>query len=180
MEQWADRTAWQSRHAVPLHPVSLIFHLEAGTYALVGQAACLCRNGRARLPPSWPNVLTHGPIPPCWSSPLNIICPNLAQAILGSGLFFLQPCQLFVGLSIVCYAYVCLTSPAHSAPHPGAGGLGGFAAVRSPSQRHGKHTYFVTCNGLLWLLRGALLLTCLLYTSPSPRDQRGSRMPSSA
>ena len=25
-----------------------------------------------------------------------------------------------------------------------------------------------------------LLLTCLLYTSPSPRDQRGSRMPSSA
>ena len=26
----------------------------------------------------------------------------------------------------------------------------------------------------------ALHLTCLLYTSPSPRDQRGSRMPSSA
>ena len=26
----------------------------------------------------------------------------------------------------------------------------------------------------------ALLLGCLLYTSPSPRDQRGSRMPSSA
>ena len=24
------------------------------------------------------------------------------------------------------------------------------------------------------------LLACLLYTSPSPRDQRGSRMPSSA
>ena len=25
-----------------------------------------------------------------------------------------------------------------------------------------------------------IVLTCLLYTSPSPRDQRGSRMPSSA
>ena len=25
-----------------------------------------------------------------------------------------------------------------------------------------------------------ILLPCLLYTSPSPRDQRGSRMPSSA
>ena len=25
-----------------------------------------------------------------------------------------------------------------------------------------------------------LSITCLLYTSPSPRDQRGSRMPSSA
>ena len=27
---------------------------------------------------------------------------------------------------------------------------------------------------------GRQLLGCLLYTSPSPRDQRGSRMPSSA
>ena len=27
---------------------------------------------------------------------------------------------------------------------------------------------------------GAHLMVCLLYTSPSPRDQRGSRMPSSA
>ena len=26
----------------------------------------------------------------------------------------------------------------------------------------------------------AVFLDCLLYTSPSPRDQRGSRMPSSA
>ena len=26
----------------------------------------------------------------------------------------------------------------------------------------------------------AFIRTCLLYTSPSPRDQRGSRMPSSA
>ena len=28
--------------------------------------------------------------------------------------------------------------------------------------------------------RSVLLENCLLYTSPSPRDQRGSRMPSSA
>ena len=30
------------------------------------------------------------------------------------------------------------------------------------------------------LLDEQYLRTCLLYTSPSPRDQRGSRMPSSA
>ena len=30
------------------------------------------------------------------------------------------------------------------------------------------------------ILLGVPLLACLLYTSPSPRDQRGSRMPSSA
>ena len=30
-----------------------------------------------------------------------------------------------------------------------------------------------------WALKGATW-GCLLYTSPSPRDQRGSRMPSSA
>ena len=29
-------------------------------------------------------------------------------------------------------------------------------------------------------LNGKVFLICLLYTSPSPRDQRGSRMPSSA
>ena len=29
-------------------------------------------------------------------------------------------------------------------------------------------------------LRGTSRRACLLYTSPSPRDQRGSRMPSSA
>ena len=28
--------------------------------------------------------------------------------------------------------------------------------------------------------KGDAVITCLLYTSPSPRDQRGSRMPSSA
>ena len=27
---------------------------------------------------------------------------------------------------------------------------------------------------------GSMVTVCLLYTSPSPRDQRGSRMPSSA
>ena len=32
----------------------------------------------------------------------------------------------------------------------------------------------------LYGLAGASFDTCLLYTSPSPRDQRGSRMPSSA
>ena len=30
------------------------------------------------------------------------------------------------------------------------------------------------------LIRDGITATCLLYTSPSPRDQRGSRMPSSA
>ena len=30
------------------------------------------------------------------------------------------------------------------------------------------------------LAKSAIAATCLLYTSPSPRDQRGSRMPSSA
>ena len=37
------------------------------------------------------------------------------------------------------------------------------------------------CNGWCfpWTM-SAIIGTCLLYTSPSPRDQRGSRMPSSA
>ena len=41
---------------------------------------------------------------------------------------------------------------------------------------HGLHTVCakVTTECLEWMK------DCLLYTSPSPRDQRGSRMPSSA
>ena len=34
----------------------------------------------------------------------------------------------------------------------------------------------VVCIGVMWTFG----IICLLYTSPSPRDQRGSRMPSSA
>ena len=32
----------------------------------------------------------------------------------------------------------------------------------------------------VFFVESVLLTACLLYTSPSPRDQRGSRMPSSA
>ena len=40
---------------------------------------------------------------------------------------------------------------------------------------------FKTQLATLWLMIiVALTWDCLLYTSPSPRDQRGSRMPSSA
>ena len=35
-------------------------------------------------------------------------------------------------------------------------------------------------DGILELIPSARVGFCLLYTSPSPRDQRGSRMPSSA
>ena len=39
-----------------------------------------------------------------------------------------------------------------------------------------------TLLALLFVGNGVYMLVnpCLLYTSPSPRDQRGSRMPSSA
>ena len=33
---------------------------------------------------------------------------------------------------------------------------------------------------IIFLTKQGMLRGCLLYTSPSPRDQRGSRMPSSA
>ena len=41
---------------------------------------------------------------------------------------------------------------------------------------HGKTTLTSAITKVLAKQAG----TCLLYTSPSPRDQRGSRMPSSA
>ena len=50
----------------------------------------------------------------------------------------------------------------------------------------GKTTTMHAISGLLKpktgdiLYKGSSIKGCLLYTSPSPRDQRGSRMPSSA
>ena len=41
---------------------------------------------------------------------------------------------------------------------------------------HGDETCINPCAGM----EGGVTWDCLLYTSPSPRDQRGSRMPSSA
>ena len=43
-----------------------------------------------------------------------------------------------------------------------------------PQMIPGKH------EGKIVSVLYELPITCLLYTSPSPRDQRGSRMPSSA
>ena len=45
----------------------------------------------------------------------------------------------------------------------------------------GRRT-FETVMGLVdeWPFTKPVVVICLLYTSPSPRDQRGSRMPSSA
>ena len=42
------------------------------------------------------------------------------------------------------------------------------------------HSILDNINQVTGNLRDADIDTCLLYTSPSPRDQRGSRMPSSA
>ena len=38
----------------------------------------------------------------------------------------------------------------------------------------------VFSNGVYFKIPGSKITTCLLYTSPSPRDKRQSRMPSSA
>ena len=43
------------------------------------------------------------------------------------------------------------------------------------SKKQMKGSYKVTVIGII-----GMVLTCLLYTSPSPRDRTRSRMPSSA
>ena len=55
--------------------------------------------------------------------------------------------------------------------HAGGRGKGGGVKVAKSLEEVREHA-----DAIL----GMQLVTCLLYTSPSPRDQRGSRMPSSA
>ena len=58
------------------------------------------------------------------------------------------------------------------------GGIGGAVVLTElePSLR----TLHLFLAQIIILLLGLCYISCLLYTSPSPRDQRGSRMPSSA
>ena len=44
----------------------------------------------------------------------------------------------------------------------------------------GSPVYYASANATLVALLTRLFYSCLLYTSPSPRDMRRSRMPSSA
>ena len=57
------------------------------------------------------------------------------------------------------------------------GMLGGTAVVLAAILLGGNFSSFVDVPSAFIVIGGG---TCLLYTSPSPRDQRGSRMPSSA
>ena len=43
-----------------------------------------------------------------------------------------------------------------------------------------KTSEYIDTREITTSIKTQLMKTCLLYTSPSPRDQRGSRMPSSA
>ena len=59
------------------------------------------------------------------------------------------------------------------------------AAAGGANNEHILADVFEAVIGALYMDGGlqicrTLIETCLLYTSPSPRDQRGSRMPSSA
>ena len=54
-----------------------------------------------------------------------------------------------------------------------------FAAVRAIDGALIEH-FFVELDGISALRAGDFVIACLLYTSPSPRDPKTSRMPSSA
>ena len=49
-----------------------------------------------------------------------------------------------------------------------------------PNAQHVREADHSVCIGPAPVADSYLHLDCLLYTSPSPRDQRGSRMPASA
>ena len=67
----------------------------------------------------------------------------------------------------------------------GTGFAGGKIVARAQEPAAVKDELISVTADLLESLDGSMITgcdlnTCLLYTSPSPRDQRGSRMPSSA
>ena len=54
------------------------------------------------------------------------------------------------------------------------------SGIQIPDNLHTSSRLLVGGADYNYMCAGCHLVPCLLYTSPSPRDQRGSRMPSSA
>ena len=85
--------------------------------------------------------------------------------------------QVFLGLHRVPaggLAWEIRATPAAPPPPDGAAG------PPPPPERPHRRTDLPTMDGLRWYAGDLHAHTCLLYTSPSPRDRQKSRMPSSA
>ena len=76
-----------------------------------------------------------------------------------------------------CYQCFVPSLPPHAETCSAVGVVGALAGVIG-SMMSLEAIKYITGAGES--LAGSIYLYCLLYTSPSPRDQRGSRMPSSA
>ena len=93
---------------------------------------------------------------------------QLILVCLGLGKIFLIFPQLQNILKILCALYLL---------YLGYKIIGSFSKIKEDNSRPLKFHeagLFQIVNPKAWTI------SCLLYTSPSPRDQRGSRMPSSA
>ena len=73
----------------------------------------------------------------------------------------------------VAAVFLCLT--VHETCH----GLAALA-LGDPTAKSMHRLSLNPLHHIDWLGLALMFTVCLLYTSPSPRDQRGSRMPSSA
>ena len=79
-------------------------------------------------------------------------------------------CHYLIGLSVCVCAIFVLFTDCESCTQP--------ISTNPGSMEAGG--YGLTCGTCFVARRLEVVAVCLLYTSPSPRDQRGSRMPSSA
>ena len=113
---------------------------------------------------------------------INFIAPNLsveAKSIATYQLKILTPCiplSAFIGLSFGALNsrnkfFISSISPALTSLTTIL-----FISASWIFSHQNTNSNYLFYSGLL----AKATLTCLLYTSPSPRDQRGSRMPSSA
>ena len=72
----------------------------------------------------------------------------------------------------------CVVSASEVTPDPDR--ISALAKIPTPTEQTSVRSFLGLCNQLAFFIPDYQHHTCLLYTSPSPRDQRGSRMPSSA
>ena len=84
-------------------------------------------------------------------------------------------------LAAVAVAPIAISSAAVAGPYINADIESDFHDGEYHMSQTGLHLGYKDVKGKLeYHIQGGPLITCLLYTSPSPRDRTRSRMPSSA
>ena len=137
-------------------------------------------------------LLSSRPIPPGWRTLVRLFCISVWAIVLTRVLFTGAGVDVDTHLADARSRLAQNGTPGNRTPDP-PDHYAALGLIRPDAPDHGQRVSAIEAGAYIlslfvnhrtgkWtdVVTGFVYRRCLLYTSPSPRDQRGSRMPSSA